>query len=63
MFNIENYLNITDTVGYKNVKKNLVDLTKIVVNNFFADKPMFKESNFKYYYYDDFIFKLWNAFI
>ncbi|MBR2468061.1 MAG: hypothetical protein IKB42_03380 [Clostridia bacterium] len=61
MFNIENYLNITDTVGYKNVKKNLVDLTKIVVNNFFADKPMFKESNFKYYYYDDFIFDTNNS--
>lgn len=56
MFNIENYLNVTDTPDYKNVKSNLLEIAKIAVNNFFTDKPMFKESNFKYHYYDDFIF-------
>lgn len=61
MLNFDQYLNIIDTVGYKNVKTNLMDLTKIVVNNFFADKPMFKESNFKYHYYDDFVFETNNS--
>ena len=61
MLNFDQYLNVTDTIGYKNVKTNLLDLTKIVVNNFFADKPMFKESNFKYHYYDDFVFDTNNS--
>lgn len=56
MVNFDKYLNVVDTIGYQNVQENLIELTKIVVNNYFSDKPMFNETNFKYYYYDDFIF-------
>lgn len=59
--NFDKYLNITETVNYENVKENLITISKYVVGNFFNDKPMFTEENFKYYYYDDFIFETNNS--
>lgn len=59
--NFDKYLNITETVNYENVKENLITISKYVVGNFFNDKPMFTEENFKYYYYDDFIFQTNNS--
>ncbi|MBQ2864650.1 MAG: hypothetical protein IJE91_04215 [Clostridia bacterium] len=61
MLNFNNYLNVTDTINYKYVKENLITITKSMVNSYFADKPMFEEKNFKYYYYDDFIFDTNNS--
>ena len=59
--NFDKYLNITETVNYENVKENLITISKYVVGNFFNDKPMFTEENFKYYYYVDFIFQTNNS--
>ena len=61
MLNFNNYLNVTDTINYKYVKENLIALTRSMVADYFADKPMFNDKNFKYYYYDDFIFDTNNS--
>ena len=56
MFNLENFLTVTNTINYDNVSENFMELTKQVVNSYFADKAMFKAENFKFYYYDDYVF-------
>ena len=61
MLNFNNYLNVTDTINYKYVKENLITLARNMVADYFADKPMFNAKNFKYYYYDDFIFDTNNS--
>lgn len=62
MLNLDNFLNINEAVNYDNVKENMIEISKYVVSNFFADKPMFSEKNFKYYYYDDFVFNTNNSY-
>ena len=61
MLNLDNYLNVNGTVNYENVKENLIEISKYVVANYFADKPMFSEDNFRYFYYDDFVFETNNS--
>lgn len=61
MINFNNYLKTIELPNYDNVKENLIYLTKNVVQNYFKDKPMFEENNFKYYYYDDYFFNTNNS--
>lgn len=56
MLDFNEYLDINEIVGYGNVKENLLSVTQYAVNNYFADKPLFKDNNFKYYFYDDYVF-------
>ncbi len=56
MLNLSNFLFTTNTVNYEEINENFLELSKQVVNDYFSDKVMFKPDNFKYFYYDDFIF-------
>ena len=56
MLDLSEYLNINEIKNYKNVKENMITIAEYAVGHYFADKPLFKTNNFKYYYYDDYSF-------
>ncbi len=56
MLDLSEYLNINEIKNYKNVKENMITIAEYAVGQYFADKPLFKTNNFKYYYYDDYSF-------
>jgi hypothetical protein len=55
MFNIENYIKDKKINDYNVLIKNIKSIITATTKQYFADKTMFKNDDFSYYFYDEFV--------